>query len=113
MESTEPPRKRLRTSEDADDVAVTGGGKKARGRPRVDTQDATAADVSVDPLEAWCLPSSLLSISRTCATQNRKTDAMTASKNANSSRSTRISATQRDHNIVTQAAEYPFTFCHR
>lgn len=46
-ESSEPPRKRSRTSEDADDVAVTAGGKKARGRPRVDTQDATAADVSV------------------------------------------------------------------
>ncbi|KAH6643199.1 hypothetical protein C7974DRAFT_119410 [Boeremia exigua] len=43
-ESTERPRKRSRTSEDADDAAVTSGGKKTRGRPRVDTQDATAAD---------------------------------------------------------------------
>ncbi|KAF3038213.1 hypothetical protein E8E11_004973 [Didymella keratinophila] len=42
--STEPTRKRSRTSEDADDVAIAAGGKKARGRPRVDTQDATAAD---------------------------------------------------------------------
>ncbi|KAF3041752.1 hypothetical protein E8E12_008802 [Didymella heteroderae] len=43
-EPTEPPRKRSRTSEDADDVTFLAGGKKARGRPRVDTQDATAAD---------------------------------------------------------------------
>ncbi|KAF2623041.1 hypothetical protein BU25DRAFT_200455 [Macroventuria anomochaeta] len=43
-EGTEPPHKRSRTSEDADDAAVASGGKKARGRPRVDTQDATAAD---------------------------------------------------------------------
>jgi hypothetical protein len=37
-----PPRKRSRTSKDSDEA----GNKKARGRPRVDTQDATAADVS-------------------------------------------------------------------
>ncbi|KAI8933677.1 hypothetical protein NX059_009395 [Plenodomus lindquistii] len=36
------PRKRTRTSNSAEDE--TAGGKKARGRPRVDTQDATAAD---------------------------------------------------------------------
>jgi hypothetical protein len=46
-EPTEPPRKRSRTGEDPDDAAVKVGGKKARGRPRVDTQDATAADVSM------------------------------------------------------------------
>lgn len=36
-------RKRSRRSNSGEDAA---GGKKARGRPRVDTQDATAADVS-------------------------------------------------------------------
>ncbi|KAF2853603.1 hypothetical protein T440DRAFT_312119 [Plenodomus tracheiphilus IPT5] len=36
------PRKRTRTSNSAEDGSS--GGKKARGRPRVDTQDATAAD---------------------------------------------------------------------
>jgi hypothetical protein len=36
-------RKRSRRSGD-----VEGGGKKVRGRPRVDTEDATAADVSGD-----------------------------------------------------------------
>ena len=49
MKSTEitaRPRKRSRTSEDAEDTTVAATGKKARGRPRVDTQDATAADVS-------------------------------------------------------------------
>ncbi|KAF1971603.1 hypothetical protein BU23DRAFT_555779 [Bimuria novae-zelandiae CBS 107.79] len=35
-----PTRKRLRTSTNSEDA----GGKKARGRPRVDTQDETAAD---------------------------------------------------------------------
>jgi hypothetical protein len=47
MSGTARPRKRSRTSEDADDLAVISKGKKARGRPRVDTQDATAADVSI------------------------------------------------------------------
>lgn len=37
-------RKRSRKSNGSEDGAA--GGKKARGRPRVDTQDATAADVS-------------------------------------------------------------------
>ena len=47
MKNTESTtRKRSRTSEDAEDAVVTSGSKKARGRPRVDTQDATAADVS-------------------------------------------------------------------
>ncbi|KAF9691902.1 hypothetical protein EKO04_009871 [Ascochyta lentis] len=41
---TARPRKRSRTSEDGDKVAAVSTGKKARGRPRVDTQDATAAD---------------------------------------------------------------------
>ena len=51
MKNTESTtRKRSRTSEDAEDAAVTSGSKKARGRPRVDTQDATAADVSDFPL---------------------------------------------------------------
>ncbi|KAF1851507.1 uncharacterized protein K460DRAFT_36250 [Cucurbitaria berberidis CBS 394.84] len=36
------PRKRSRTSNSTEDGAA--GGKKARGRPRVDTQDSTAAD---------------------------------------------------------------------
>lgn len=44
--NTARPRKRSRQSDDADDVVITSGAKKARGRPRVDTQDATAADVS-------------------------------------------------------------------
>lgn len=39
-ESQPRPRKRSRTSTTGDET----GGKKARGRPRVDTQDATAAD---------------------------------------------------------------------
>lgn len=37
-----PSRKRSRTSANSDDA----GGKKMRGRPRVDPQDETAADVS-------------------------------------------------------------------
>jgi hypothetical protein len=37
-----PSRKRSRVSANSEDP----GGKKARGRPRVDTQDETAADVS-------------------------------------------------------------------
>lgn len=37
-------RKRSRKSNGGEDGAA--GGKKTRGRPRVDTQDATAADVS-------------------------------------------------------------------
>lgn len=41
-------RKKSRTGEKAGMVGdgVTKDGKKTRGRPRVDTQDATAADVS-------------------------------------------------------------------
>jgi hypothetical protein len=41
-EGQPPLRKRSRTSKDSDEAS----NKKARGRPRVDTQDATAADVS-------------------------------------------------------------------
>jgi hypothetical protein len=41
---TAPSRKRSRASNSAEDGAKEG--KKARGRPRVDPQDATAADVS-------------------------------------------------------------------
>ena len=37
-------RKRSRTSASSEDASAAG--KKARGRPRVDTQDETAADVS-------------------------------------------------------------------
>lgn len=37
-----PTRKRSRVSNSVENGAA---GKKARGRPRVDTQDATAADV--------------------------------------------------------------------
>lgn len=48
-ESTVRIRKRPRTSEDVEDAAIATGGKKIRGRPRVDTQDATAADVSANP----------------------------------------------------------------
>lgn len=44
-EHTQHSRKRSRRSNSGEDGA---GGKKARGRPRVDTQDATAADVSGD-----------------------------------------------------------------
>lgn len=46
-ESEGPPasRKRSRKSDSAEDGGP--GGKKARGRPRVDTKDATAADVSI------------------------------------------------------------------
>jgi hypothetical protein len=43
-EEQAPTRKRSRTSEEGGGGAKEG--KKARGRPRVDTQDATAADVS-------------------------------------------------------------------
>lgn len=46
-ESTSRSRKRSRASDDGDDGAIASGSKKARGRPRVDTQDATAADVSI------------------------------------------------------------------
>ena len=112
-ELTEPPHKRSRTSEDADDVAVAAGGKKARGRPRVDTQDATAADVSLDPHDKACLPSLLSSIFTTVAAQNTETDAVIASKNADSSRSTSIPAAQRDNNIITQAAGHSITCCYR
>lgn len=41
-EHAQQSRKRSRTSSSGDN----GSGKKTRGRPRVDTQDATAADVS-------------------------------------------------------------------
>jgi hypothetical protein len=41
-EGQPPLRKRSRASKDSDEAS----NKKARGRPRVDTQDATAADVS-------------------------------------------------------------------
>jgi hypothetical protein len=44
-----PSRKRSRTSNTVED-----GAKKARGRPRVDTQDATAADVSGLVLRLCC-----------------------------------------------------------
>jgi hypothetical protein len=47
-EQTQTARKRSRRSNSGDDGSA--GGKKARGRPRVDTQDATAADVSGDVL---------------------------------------------------------------
>lgn len=63
-ESEEQPqtsRKRSRRSNSGDDGGA--GGKKARGRPRVDTQDATAADVSGDVVSflffSFC-PDSLL-----------------------------------------------------
>lgn len=39
-----PPRKRSRRTSAGDEGGAAG--KKARGRPRVNTQDATAADVS-------------------------------------------------------------------
>lgn len=42
-EHAQQPQKRSRKSNSGEDAA---GGKKARGRPRVDTHDATAADVS-------------------------------------------------------------------
>ncbi|KAI4648057.1 hypothetical protein J4E93_004468 [Alternaria ventricosa] len=45
-EQTQTSRKRSRRRDSGDDGGA--GGKKARGRPRVDTQDATAADVSGD-----------------------------------------------------------------
>lgn len=45
-EQTQTSRKRSRRGDSGDDGGA--GGKKARGRPRVDTQDATAADVSGD-----------------------------------------------------------------
>lgn len=77
-EPTEPPRKRSRRSEDADDVAVTAGGKKVRGRPRVDTQDATAADVSIDPFNKSHLSSLHLNGSCASAARNTKTDATTS-----------------------------------
>lgn len=47
-EGTSRPRKRSRTSDNADNAPAAFGGKKARGRPRVDTEDATAADVSLE-----------------------------------------------------------------
>lgn len=112
-ELTEPPRKRSRTSENVDDVAVAVGGKKARGRPRVDTQDATAADVSLDHHGKACLHSLLSSIFSTGAAQNTETDAAIASKNADSSRSTSIPTAQRDNNIITQAAGHSITCCDR
>jgi len=43
-EGQPPPKKRSRKASAGDDGGAEG--KKARGRPRVDTKDATAADVS-------------------------------------------------------------------
>jgi hypothetical protein len=43
-EGQPPPRKRSRKASAGDDGGADG--KKTRGRPRVDTKDATAADVS-------------------------------------------------------------------
>jgi hypothetical protein len=67
MKNTEnTTRKRSRTSEDAEDAAVTSGSKKARGRPRVDTQDATAADVSDSLCLESILPHKKALLSRPC-----------------------------------------------
>lgn len=46
-----PPKKRSRKTSSGGDESGAAG-KKARGRPRVDTQDATAADVSWSSLVA-------------------------------------------------------------
>lgn len=51
-DNAERSRKRSRLSEDGEE-ASTSGGKKTRGRPRVDTQDATAADVSTHVLRPF------------------------------------------------------------
>ena len=57
-ESDDQPtsRKRSRTSASSEDASAAG--KKARGRPRVDTQDETAADVSetfVQEIPYYCI----------------------------------------------------------
>lgn len=49
-----PSRKRSRTAASAGEDAGAGG-RKARGRPRVDTQDETAADVSSSTLPRICI----------------------------------------------------------
>lgn len=90
MESTERPHKHSRTSEDGDGAAVASGKKKARGRPRVDTQDATAADVSI----------ALFSFSRSphVVTQffrNRTT---------NRSRKTNVTTSVEEHRSVLRSA---------
>lgn len=51
--STECPRKHSRASEDAEDAAIASSGKKTRGRPRVETQDATAGDVSTNLIHPY------------------------------------------------------------
>ena len=70
-ESEEQPqtsRKRSRRSNSGDDGGA--GGKKARGRPRVDTQDATAADVSGDVV-SFLFFSFLFALIRYCSILQR------------------------------------------
>ena len=113
-EAAAQPRKRSRMSDDADDTAVAAGGKKARGRPRVDTQDATAADVSIIPYPHSAAPISRpLPIESIASDLSKKhvpqTDSSPASKDTNSSCTTRISAAQRDDNHLTKTAELSIT----
>lgn len=122
MKSTEitaRPRKRSRTSEDAEDTTVAATGKKARGRPRVDTQDATAADVSTalySHLFAPLLRPFFQSHSRIKSQQSTIYPRLTlllATKDADSACPTRIPAAQRNNNNITPTAKLSTTRNHR
>lgn len=100
-----PSRKRSRTSED-------GGkeGKKARGRPRVEPQDATAADVS------WRvgrrLPCPQLEISCPGVFGRRKTNITSETKNTNSPGAKGIPPEERNNDFITQKPEHAASFNH-
>lgn len=95
-ESKARPRKRSRTSEDADDAAVASGSKKVRGRPRVDTQDATAAEVSITlPIIhhfTLTILRVIIQLLHNQGSHTRKTDAVVETKNTDPSCTTCISA---------------------
>jgi hypothetical protein len=112
-----PTRKRSRTSNSAED----GGGKegkKARGRPRVDTQDATAADVSyfivyVSPDIFRASTCTVFVLDRAAYNfRLRKTNDIVETKNANTPCATSISAEERNNHLVTQTREHATALYH-
>lgn len=118
-ESEEQPRirKRSRTSANGDEA----GSKKARGRPRVDTQDATAADVSSSPENSRMRslgddPCHVMYYNRSVYSESvdgrlvvRSFVSMlttsAASSNTDPSRPAGLSATERNNHIVAQEAK--------
>jgi len=98
-------RKRSRTSED-------GGkeGKKARGRPRVEPQDATAADVSWLGRRPPCLQFEIL-----CRGifGRRKANITTEAENTNSPGAKSVPLEERNNDFVTQTPEHAAPFDHR